>query len=831
MKPIENKNHKRHARRNLLFLTIYSLLFILCSCGPVNRFTRLKKTPKEYNVNYCIEGVGSPKKLRTKKEPWVVFSDKEQNHTFIKAGGKVVMKQIDFMEPFLVIKEKGDYLKLIKYSGEIVKNGKLTDRKKAEYYGWIPKSEVLLYRGSISDIQSGLSNKIATIINDTLPFNKSEYLISNDSILTFKGEDLRTTNGKIPFYGIVYAMKRSKDKKRTLISRVPSLSLDSASHEIIGWVDNSLIRNMGQQLHIEYDKLPIRATFKDYQNDTRLNLSSEALSNVLDNQHTRNIFSYAPVTNFCRKDSSVLFKSGLPFPVLNYENNYVLNVNGNKIYHKYFQQLKKDSRKINIAFVFEGSKQIITQYPELINAIQNLQPMLESNHTDYHVNVGGTLGFAGQSGEMPIYKLTTDIMAFIDSLSIHVNHINKLRPLPAGRTWPALREAIKLFNNKENEVNIIILLGETGYQSESAETFITDRLHENNCRLFACQLYGGEPNTYNNFVLQVENMIKSSADKIAIKKREVIVSPGQLRENNSYKENAKNIYSLDFPQNSMIQGWILFPEKRKTIDLGVFSNCVDTLINQVKDDNISIIKHIQQAFNQVGNHRNKYDSTMVAYYNMPLQSQLNVKFANQFHNQAPLWYLPSSIIEIPDSLQYMIHNHLLLNETELTDLRQFLTAISSRQIDYKSGKGEKTNKKKVCNCPDDERAFPEQEVDRIVEQPEYAGTRKLRKRLVRYYLEQSNLNKVCKTKKKALKQSRIAIIHETITSCPSKNSILNHYRVKDIRKKKRLSNEMLDYTLQYFKMKKEYLESNLNSLPKFSSNGQTYYWIDEKLLP
>ena len=830
MKPIENR--KQHIRKNIFRLAVYSSLFILCACGPVNRFTRLKKVPKEYAVNYCVDGVKTPKALRINKEPWVVFSDKEHNNTFAKAGGKVIMKQVDFMEPFLVIKEKGDYLKLIKYSNAIVKNGKLSDRKKAEYYGWIPKSEVLLFRNSITDIQSGTSNKSMTIINDTLPFEKPEYLISNDSVLCFKGEDLRNTNCKVPFYGIAYAMKRSKDKKRTLISKVPWLSLDSASHNIMGWVDNSLIRSIGQQLHIEFDKLPVsHPIFKSRKNLNEINLSDETLSYGFDNRHIESTFRYAPVTYFCRKDCSIFLKSGLPFSVLDYKDNYVLNVNGDKIYHKRFQQLKKDLRKINVAFVFEGSKQIITQYPELINAIQNLQPRLENNNAGYSLNVGGTLGFADHSGKIPVYGLTSNVIAFIDSLSVHANQVDKLRPISTGSTWPALKETIKMFDGRKNETNIIILIGETGYQNESAETSLANRIAENNCRILACQLYGGEPNTYNNFVLQVENMINSYVEKTSIKKREVIVSPEQLHQSNMYRENAKNIYSLDFPQNSMTQGWILFPEKKQTMDLGMLTNCIDTLIQQVKEDNSSIITHIQQAFNQVGNHRNRYDSTMVAYYNMPPQSGLNTKFANQFRKQTPLWYLPSSFIEIPDSLQHRMHSHLFLNETELSGLRRFLSNISSRQADYKMGKRQKAEKKNVCNCPDDELTFQESANTQEVKEPKYTGTRRLRKRLIRSYLEQANGNRVCKIKKKTLKRSSIAILHETITSCPSKNVLLNHYRIKDIKKKKRLSNEMLDYILQYFKMKKEYLESNLNSIPKFSSNGQTYYWVDEKLLP
>ena len=46
--------------------------------------------------------------------------------------------------------------------------------------------------------------------------------------------------------------------------------------------------------------------------------------------------------------------------------------------------------------------------------------------------------------------------------------------------------------------------------SEWADSTLVDRLVENNCRLLGFQLYGGEPDNFNNFVLQIGNMIDLS---------------------------------------------------------------------------------------------------------------------------------------------------------------------------------------------------------------------------------------------------------------------------------------------------------------------------------
>lgn len=45
-------------------------------------------------------------------------------------SGKNEMDNVEYMDAFLVIKEKGDWLKLIKYDPSILKNGRLKEWKR-----------------------------------------------------------------------------------------------------------------------------------------------------------------------------------------------------------------------------------------------------------------------------------------------------------------------------------------------------------------------------------------------------------------------------------------------------------------------------------------------------------------------------------------------------------------------------------------------------------------------------------------------------------------------------------------------------------------------------
>lgn len=185
-----------------------------------------KKIPREYSLNYCGGDIKAPK-TDLNKEPWIVYSDRRKNETYNNAGGKVKAKDVDYLDAFLVIgKKKGnEYLKLIKYSLEILKNGKL-DYKNAEYYGWIHKSKLLLNQQSVTDIATGNKNKVLAILADTISINEPEKFFGNDSIKLYKDVDFKASVGQLSPYSIIYQLKESEDGSKVLIAKNPYLKPD-----------------------------------------------------------------------------------------------------------------------------------------------------------------------------------------------------------------------------------------------------------------------------------------------------------------------------------------------------------------------------------------------------------------------------------------------------------------------------------------------------------------------------------------------------------------------------------------------------------------------------
>ncbi|MDR2915107.1 MAG: hypothetical protein LBV74_09795 [Tannerella sp.] len=819
-------------------LALFMLLTgIFTSCAPVNIFTRLKKTPGEYTMNYCGEEIKAPFSPYN-KQTWVVFSDREGNYTLQNPGGKVKMKDIGYLDAFFVTRRKGDYYKLVKYDPAIVNDNlfvsRIKDRKQAKYYGWIHRSRLLLTRQSETDIATGFKNKQLIIISDTTGVTEPEFYFVNDSIKIFKDPDLRIENGALPFYEIVYTLKTSRDGQKKLIARKPVISPDSVQDNILGWVHGSLIRNMGQRLYTKTTSVPedsLRFYTKD--NQELLHLSKQDLEGSIHFlRRNGKALKYSPVLSYRQTDTTVNIKTGIPGQVVDQSDNYVLNVNGNKITYGKFKQLEKDLKKLNVMFIFEGKDQVVENCPSIINVIQNLQPAFENNDDRFSYKFGAVIASQGETPDSsPLIKsvgMTGNYTDVIDYLIAETDSSKNMKPLPTQYTWRGVGTAVDMIEPYKDETNIFVIIGEEGY-SEWADSVLIRRMSDANCRVLGFQMFSVSENAGNNFVLQIENMIAHCAERESIKKREKIVYVDQVKKVNRYRESSKNVYALDFPGRSMTQGWVLFPEKTVTMPLDILTNGIDSLISEVKWDNDNLVNSLYKAFGEVGNHRYRYDSVWVAYNHLQPEQVLDRKLPKMFTSQLPAWFLPAQSMSVADSVDRKIDYYLLLSKEEMDDLLMFMATLCENEVDYKY-KGHRRKTRKLCNCPDDEITVEYNETTFDPENPEYLSTRMARKKLQDLYFDEIRYCKLCRIRKKDIRSYTLAKAQLRITGCPTYTSMTQEY-IGNLRKKQCISDIGLDELITYFKQKKEGLDKYMNHADKFESNGQTYFWVHQGLLP
>lgn len=834
-----------------LLITTLTVILAFSACGPVNLFTKVKKIPREYSLNYCGgEGIKAPK-TDLNKEPWIVYSDREKNMTYNNPGGKVKAKDVDYLDPFLVIGTKGDHLRLIKYTPDILKNGKL-EYKKAEYYGWMHKSRLLLDHQSVTDIASGRKNKMMVIFTDTIPINSAERYFESDSVKLYKDLRMESVAGSVEPYSIVYQMKQSEKKDMALIAKKTLIKPEEAKQDILGWIHSSLLQDIGQVLHVnmstvpESDKILIKQGKDDY---VFLSEDMQDMSAFLSEQYLT--AKYTPVTSYSIRDTLIAYRAHLPMPVFDNSNNYIFNVNGGHISHKGFRDIARSLKRINIAFVFEGKEHTIAQFPQIVNAIQNLQQLFEQDEDLYTYRFGCVMTIDDSNKQQlhPVtMPFTPDYSELVNFLTEKANNKDKLKQIKLSRTWAGIYKAVDMLSKYKDESNLIVVVGETGYANEDVDSTLTNKLATNNCRLLGFQVHATDDNASNNFVLDIETMIDSYAETMKRTKGDVLVSPEQIKHTSYYTEigETKNGYRLDFPDNSITQGAILFPQKGDYLSLDVLTNNVDTIVQQIKEDNTSVIRYMSRAFNTVGNNRTRFDDQFTKNFGLDTTRTPSKKLVAGFKNQFPAWSMASEPVILSDSVNRHVGYRLMASESELEELKDFVDALSRKEVEYiyQARESKQQSGKKPCNCEDDlfdlmaksKEEVPDYENDTIpnpdfhtIPKPPgaYADTYGVRTYLKDLYMNTIKYCKLCKQKGNILNSMSLAEAQRRITGSPSATDMLNDIKIKELTDYKLVTDKMLDDLIIYFKSKKE----ELNKAEKFESNGQTYYWIDRRLLP
>lgn len=757
--------------------------------------------PREYSENYPIEGVKAPKSEQHKK-PWVVYSDRGDHAAFVNPGGKIKSAEVAFAEPFLVIGTKGEYLELIKYKAENIKNNRFDERKKAEYVGWIHRSRLLLSPTSITDIRSGLKDKKITAITDSIAIMQPKRFFKEaDSVHLSHTPNLSDTSGCIGLHEIVYLLKRSADGANSLISRTPDINTEQAKEQIVGWIPNVMLQHIGNQLF--------------------------ARTSLTDGLQQPSTLQYSPVLRAHNTDSTVVFDSGLCLPVIDKSDNKVYNIEGEAISYRQGIQLKSDLTRINVLFAIESATKLSQQYPILLNVIQNLRTLFVS--AEYRFGAVVAVG-----DKLERIDLTADYTLLADSLTSFANQIAKSKK-PALRPWSALNGSLGMLKNRGRETNLIIVIGDKGdAQSEFAPIEMSQKLSTLNCRLLGIQLYASEENSYNNFVLQLGSMIDEYASYRTKEKRRIILFADQACQANLFRELDRNFYTLDYPLASMSQGGIVFPEKGELIPAEMLSPVIDSLLTQIRSDNALLSHSIDRAFLTVGNTKDKYEVALIRKFGLSTTG-LNQDFKQLYDGKSPVWYDARQKVTMPDSLmQY----RLLLSESELERLKTSLEALSAKEVDVKDLSKKRSKKSKdLCQYLEQLEQMSGNQIqeesatqDSVKMDTVYVSTRKVRRHLRNFYLSELSQCRICRKSKKQLKRSTLSQAHEQIFGAPSNSPLLDRISVGELKRKNKVSDKDLEHLILYFKARKEEIDQKCND-QKITSSVHSYYYIDTELLP
>jgi hypothetical protein len=725
--------------------------------------------------------------------PWVVFSDRDENYTTTAPGGSLIMKKLNFMEPFYVSKEENGYLKLIKYKAGMVRGKKISDKKSAISYGWIAKSKLLLWQRSFSNPKTGYAEKAISVINGINPLVEPKfYYDTTDSLLVYTTPELKNRRTKIRLHEIAYLFKKSEDGKKYLVGSSDQLVADSALKGVYGWVSADAMHSWGDRLYISSS----HPGKYDYDDST-----STAITKGFTATRTFNIDPLLQAENIVLRSIPIISNDGetyavaLANDVFNKKDNTILTINGSSLSYNDYLQLRKNKNKINIVFVVDGGSSMSKYFAGLTNTIQSFESILNNFGTKSTINYGGVVYRSGNGCETPgVYSsaVQTDYRKLMSFLATQAKTTEgcsiKLVEQPV---FQGIKAGIELFKNKKNETNLIILVGSTG-NADNGDNYqintLSEQIAKADARLLALQVYSDFNPAFNNFVIQSRQLVSEAAIRTAEYRKNTMVKGEGLKDFQPYNTSLQDSisYYLDYPKNSLIQGGVVFPTKGTVNSNQSMSIALRRFVKETSMDIETQINSLDSAFRLTGIARKNL--TIPVETSLPQPVGANV--ADQMPHNAFKYYtvanISSNVVKNnPNSLQYMI----VLNDMEYRQILDLFSMMLGENLQ--------------------------------ADQPSF------RRKLVKNYINIAKKQLELDVSSSAIKAMTLANYIKLVTGLPVSDSLLNQYKVIDL---KRPSTMPLSEFEMYIKL----LAQSVNQIKhatqieqQFISNGKPYYYITE----
>lgn len=767
-----------------LFILCIQAVFVMAQ-SPSAFGKKVKYMPKAYVKPYDktdLNEDGGKTSL-----PWIVFSDRDENYTTTAPGGSLIMKKLNFMEPFYVSAEENGFLKLIKYKAGMVRGRKISDKKSAISYGWIPKSKLLLWQRSYSDQASGYPEKAITIINGKVPMTESKYYYDNtDSAYVYSSPELKQKITKVRLHEINYVFKKSEDGKKYLIGNEDQLVADSARKSIYGWVAADAIHSWGNRLYISPSDMNSNA-----QNDSVSMLLNNAKADpLLDVKDV--LFRSSPVI---ASDDASNYTIGTATDVFNKSNNKIITIKGTSLSYLNYLNLRKNIHQINVIFVVDGGSPMTKYFSGLNNTIQSFENTFNEYGRKHKINYGAVV-YRGESncqvaGVLATPSVSSDyrqLMSFLTEEAKKTERCNgRISNQPV---YDGIRAGLNLLKNHTNETNLIVLIGSTG--NETSTTYrvneLTSDFAKADARLLAIQMYSDYDQSFNNFVLQSKKLVSEAAVYSADRKKRFLVKGEGLNNTQAYNTSQKDSisYYLDYPKNSLIQGGVVFPTKGSVNPAQSVTSAVKRFMRETDMDINDQISSLDSAFRLSGIERKNLSYVV--------ESQLAAPVADDVADKMPhngfKYYMTSTVPkDIVSKNKNLLQYSIVLNNMEYKQLNDIFSLMIGQNL-----------------------------------QPDQSS---FRSKLVKNYISIPNKLLDTKISNGDIRSMTLSQYIKNVTGLPVENELLTKYKVGDLKSESRMPQADFEAYLKFLISSSEQIKRSAQMGQQFISNGKTYYYVTE----
>lgn len=773
---------------------VIGLVFIgavsITSCGI--KKVPVKKTPSssiifQYEDNLLLSGY--PKYSK----PWIVFADKDKAVVYPTKNFDQADKKANFIEPFIVLRKKGDMYKVAKYEpGSIVENK--IDKELLKGYGWLHKDDLLLWNESLKNEVNGFRLKGILAINDKDVIEKSQKYIQNDSVLIYKEPSLiNKADIKLPINDIVYIYKFSDDSKKALIGGVSILEVDKPDSKLYGWIDTKILSIWGERTGFkikptkEQDKIQLGVESPE---GTSFNsvINSSKVTEVNDLGHI-NALGYVKKNN----DFEIRYLDN----VLDYRENKVYNVLGRAIYYNAYREILANNRKLNLVFVIDGSRENFSSLAALRSVVQDFE--LQMSKQDYfnQVTFSATYYNVDKEYKKEYVSLSSDYNELSNALD--KRFFSNTRATSNLSLSEAINDVNRMLISNLDQTNLVVVLGNTLDQKDKLnQSALINNLARINSRVVFYQLKANRNDNYNDFVLFGERVIMESSKEVSENKKQKLVNHDDVLQTNQFdlSQGEIGIYRLDYPNSSMNQGAIVFPRKGEENRPVLLQNVIEKTLSDIVLDNQNIDSTLTNFFKSpIGVSHTKVKSEYLPWYKQDktyVSTDIAMPLIDKDYS-----FIVKGKLKKQDSNDYQnIEYGVLLDDYELEQIRNYYLSIYANVFRNNT----LTNRRLI-------RRYMSVVRDKSLL---YEG-------VSRSFLRQNPMH--------------IGLFQSTGLYLPEADS-LSSMKLNKWKRKKIMNPIMLQH---YFKSFKDYADKIVadkgNKEVMFNHHGVSFYWLSYKYLP
>ena len=779
--------------KNYISNTAYLLgtVFIVSACQVKIPYEKTPEPSYYGNVERTLVTSGFPEE----SSPWVAISDRSRNTVNLNKDKNQSPKEIKFLEPLIVVKyrKSQNLLKVAEYSPDaLVKNG---SAKNMKTYGWIPEDQLLLWNNSLRERNSGFVLKAVVTPNNMEVVNNAKAYLKNDSVLVFQSPNLlEPTKKKLPVGQLVYVYKQAENNKRYLIGKSPKINLDSIDSGLYGWVSSSMLSTWGERTAIKFNN-----NHKFEEGEASLGIVNDPfaannpvvkISDAEDRSALENIF---PTSTNKQNITTKYFTNAFDF-----SKNSVSNVLGEPLMFNRFKEIVKKNKNLNIVFALDISSENREYTPIAKSIIQDLQIKIDALNYYKNIKYGVSLYKNNSCGDnVSTSELTNDFNAVFNFIDEKIKTMNcegaMGQPVSEGLT-----AAGNLLSNVPDETNIVVLVGSTS-DSDAANYETIKSLTAARARVVSYQTQSRISDYYTNFVLLSENVVSTSAKNIAELNKERVVDQGLILNKNNFNlvEGDEGLYSLDYPNNSMWQGVVIYPKKREFNKNSLVKKALDSLLAKTIIENKTTDNSLTSYFKtKVGTDKTGVDPKYINLY-----PSATFPISSDFASEIVTYDNPSLISGyVPENLRGSVNGvekGILISEAEYDRLRELYNTI------YKETGSETSNFSQSSAIA---------KYIKIIKDYNFAAGDMSRSTL--YSKPMSNA------------------VAKSTGFDNSHKEIMSSFSLRDWKKNKMVDSSVVQaYFKNYKNLAAKLLEDKNNPKIKLIQNGEVFYWLNEDYMP